>query len=177
MIHSHRLEGENTKRFTLAGNATLTIVSMATGTRFTYRVRSAPKQDETTPEAQRTWFVKLLCGSDNNSDYRYIGFIRGGKFIHGAGKSYAGADAPSVIAFGWFVRTAVFGQVANEKLEVWHEGHCGRCGRRLTVPESIETGMGPECASRMGSRSLRLAIIEAQEDQREAYKDALAETG
>jgi hypothetical protein len=31
-----------------------------------------------------------------------------------------------------------------------HAGKCGRCGRKLTVPQSIETGIGPECASIMG---------------------------
>jgi hypothetical protein len=34
-------------------------------------------------------------------------------------------------------------------LKVHHEGRCCRCGRKLTVPESIETGLGPECASRL----------------------------
>jgi hypothetical protein len=33
-------------------------------------------------------------------------------------------------------------------VEVWHEGHCMRCGRALTVPESISTGLGPVCAGR-----------------------------
>jgi len=32
-----------------------------------------------------------------------------------------------------------------------HEGKCGRCGRKLTVPLSIETGIGPECASKMAA--------------------------
>jgi hypothetical protein len=37
---------------------------------------------------------------------------------------------------------------AEVDLEVWHEGRCGACGRRLTVPESIERGLGPECYGR-----------------------------
>lgn len=45
----------------------------------------------------------------------------------------------------WFGKTA--GQDLPE-CEVWHEGRCGRCGRKLTVPESIETGIGPDCAKR-----------------------------
>src|ERR1019366_4832357 len=36
-------------------------------------------------------------------------------------------------------------------LEVWHEGKCGRCGRKLTVPESIERGIGPECERLMAA--------------------------
>jgi hypothetical protein len=34
--------------------------------------------------------------------------------------------------------------------KIHHEGRCGKCGRLLTVPESVETGIGPECAKRMG---------------------------
>jgi hypothetical protein len=36
---------------------------------------------------------------------------------------------------------------------IWHEGRCGRCGRRLTVPESIESGYGPECIGKIGGVS------------------------
>jgi hypothetical protein len=58
-------------------------------------------------------------------------------FFHGK------ADAMVTIAFGWAWR-----HPDSDKLEVWHEGRCGRCGRRLTVPESIESGLGPECATK-----------------------------
>jgi hypothetical protein len=34
------------------------------------------------------------------------------------------------------------------ELEVWHQGSCGKCGRPLTVPESIASGIGPVCASK-----------------------------
>jgi hypothetical protein len=30
------------------------------------------------------------------------------------------------------------------------EGTCVRCNRRLTTPESIESGIGPVCAGRVG---------------------------
>ena len=30
--------------------------------------------------------------------------------------------------------------------EMLHEGRCGRCARRLTVPASVASGIGPECA-------------------------------
>lgn len=32
------------------------------------------------------------------------------------------------------------------------EGNCARCGRKLTVPASINNGLGPECAGRTGWR-------------------------
>jgi len=37
-----------------------------------------------------------------------------------------------------------------ESVEVWHEGSCCYCSRPLTVPASIELGMGPDCAENRG---------------------------
>lgn len=37
-----------------------------------------------------------------------------------------------------------------EQVQFWHEGRCGHCGRRLTVPASINTGFGPDCAKKLG---------------------------
>ena len=34
-------------------------------------------------------------------------------------------------------------------LTVFHDGKCGRCGRKLTVPESIQSGLGPVCAGQV----------------------------
>lgn len=61
--------------FALAGNATLTVVSRKTGTRFTYKIQ-APKDSD--PGNNPIWFVKGLTGSDNESDFTYLGQIRNG---------------------------------------------------------------------------------------------------
>ena len=34
-------------------------------------------------------------------------------------------------------------------LIVYHVGKCGRCGKKLTDPESILTGLGPSCSKYM----------------------------
>jgi hypothetical protein len=131
-------------RFALAGNARLTLVSKRTGTRFTYRVR---QKDPTKPH-----FVSLLNGPDNTSDYLYMGTIFDGAHFKLTAKSAYNDDAPSVKAFKWVWRhlVAATDDTMPTDLEVWHEGRCGRCGRVLTVPESIERGIGPECAGMMG---------------------------
>jgi Family of unknown function (DUF6011) len=69
---------------------------------------------------------------------------------HGGQKSRVGREAPSAKAFDWAWRALTKGTMPAN-LEVWHEGRCGRCGRKLTVPESIARGIGPECAGRMAS--------------------------
>lgn len=131
--------------FVLAGRAVLTLRSVSTQKRYTYRVDRAPGED-----AARPWFVKVLYGPDNTGDYTYVGLIRFGSisgpgaYEHGA-KSRLRSDDPRSRAFDWFYR-----HIRASRLppgcEVWHEGRCGRCARPLTVPESIARGLGPECA-------------------------------
>jgi hypothetical protein len=138
------------RSFMLAGNATLTIVSHKTDTRFTYRVRCPEDQrDQDVDTYGRVWFVSLLTGSNNEEDFSYIGCIFSGRanFVYGR-KSHVGVGAPGVKAFDWFSRFLLSPTSPGlpASLEVWHEGRCSRCGRKLTVPESIARGLGPECA-------------------------------
>lgn len=127
--------------FALAGNARLTIVSRATGTRFSYRLRAT--------EDGKGTFVGVLTAPDM---YTYLGFIRDHEFKRTA-KSKIGEDAPSCKAFTFFWRHLIERHRIHDGIEVWHEGHCGRCGRTLTVPESIQRGIGPDCAQQMGVTS------------------------
>jgi len=140
---------EDIKAFMLAGNATFTLVSVKSGTRFTYRVRSAPEDTSAVSH-----FVSLLTEPDNNNGYKYMGHIfrRDGNYVHGR-KSHIGTDAPSAKAFNWFYQKVVAEQKVPSELglEFWHEGRCGACGRKLTVPESIARGLGPECAGKMAA--------------------------
>jgi hypothetical protein len=85
----------------------------------------------------------VLAGADNTGNYVYLGTIFADGNFRVTRKSRVAADAPSAVAFAWFVRN-----LESAKVDVWHDGTCGRCGRKLTVPESIESGLGPVCAGR-----------------------------
>lgn len=123
----------------LAGKATLTIKSKQTGTRYTYRFNRPPGEDPS-----RCVWVRVLTGPDNTSAYKYLGVLWPKDMSYRA----KGAE-PSSQAIAWVIRTlrerpdTLLGSA-----EVWHEGKCCRCGRKLTTPESIARGLGPECASR-----------------------------
>ena len=135
--------------FMLGGNATFTIRSRKTGARFTYKVRKADPE----PGRGVTWFVNLLNGSDNGNDFAYMGVLyewEVGKPPHfkRTKASRVSESAPSFRAFTWLWE-ALRGGWLSSSVEVWHEGTCGRCGRRLTVPESIAAGIGPECAGKV----------------------------
>jgi hypothetical protein len=132
--NTHELAPSDRLAFALAGNARFTLRNTATGNRFTYRVRVS--------DDGRLHFVSLLTGPDNESAFQYLGTIRNGEYRHGT-RSRIGADAQSARAFTWAWPRL---DRLPACIEVWHEGRCGRCGRALTVPESIAQGLGPECA-------------------------------
>lgn len=142
--------------FVFAGNATFTLRSVKTGERFTYRVRLAGAGKAADVEATKrkreafgtAFFVSLLRGPSNEDDFAYLGLIDNRGF-HRTTKSRVGEDASSHKAFAFFFCRMQTGGAPCATLEVWHEGRCGRCGRKLTVPESVERGIGPECAGRM----------------------------
>lgn len=132
-------------RFAFAGRATLTVVSKRSDARYTVRV-TAPK-DETDGVLR---FVSVLAGED----YRYLGLIPDIRrpALRLTGKSHYGRDAAPVRAVAFLCERVLAHPEAPlpADLEVWHEGRCGKCGRPLTVPESIERGIGPECWARLG---------------------------
>ncbi len=87
-------------------------------------------------------FVGVLTRPDT---YTYLGCIfEGTKYVHGR-KSPIGHDAPSAKAFAWCWDKLMVKRAMPESLEVFHEGPCGKCGRRLTDPTSISVGLGPTC--------------------------------
>lgn len=135
----------DTKTFVLAGDATFTVTSKKTGTRYTYKISQN--------EAKTMYFVSVLTGPDNWTNYKYFGIIVNGQFKFGnPARVKVAANAPSAAAFNWFWAN-LNAPAATSKLdqcEVHHEGKCCRCGRKLTVPSSIESGVGPECAAMMG---------------------------
>lgn len=129
------IELEDNTRFILAGNAYFTVVNEKSGNRFTYRVSICKNND-------KLHFVSVLTAPDNEEGYTYLGIIRDGeRYYHGV-KSRIGEEAPSAVAFRWVWDHL---SVLPACVKVYHQGKCGRCGRKLTVPESILSGFGPEC--------------------------------
>lgn len=130
--------------FVFAGNATFTLRSVVTGTRFTYKVRRRKEN----PADDEVFFVNLLRGSDNEKDFSYMGVLRKpAKFFWTSASGKVGRQAPAYKALLWFLDALAVQRslVLGTKLEVWHEGKCACCGRKLTVPESIASGWGPFC--------------------------------
>ncbi len=131
----NKCQVKNVENFVLAGKAIFTIKNPRTGRRFTYKV-AEPKRPKFGGNFR---FVSVLSSGET---YVYIGIVCDDGTFRWTKNARVGKEAPSVKAFSWFWRNLKnLGPV-----EVWHEGRCGRCGRPLTVPESIASGLGPVCA-------------------------------
>jgi hypothetical protein len=157
---------QHIKGFVLAGNALFSIKSLRTNCHYTFKVVRAmitigrhhhgdPGQPCNEPECKGsrpvvppTWKVNVLSGRDNTrkENYRYIGSIRDGHFSY-----LASQTTSSTKGFAWVWKNL---DRVGERFEFHHAGRCGRCGRLLTVPESIESGIGPECQDKMAFEAL-----------------------
>lgn len=80
--------------------------------------------------------ISLLVGPDNTADYTSFGFVKAGR-LHPF-KSFRSHEG-LIEKANLFLRDPEAALVAK---------HCARCNRVLTTPESIASGMGPECSKR-----------------------------
>jgi hypothetical protein len=134
-------------KFMFAGKSIFTFINTKTGGRFTYKIKSAKDSN--------LFFVSVLTNPDT---YTYIGTCVEGNYKHGK-KSVVSSESQSVRVFEFMLGKLKSGSLPDF-LEVWHEGFCGKCGRRLTVPSSILTGIGPECFKSLSKADKRDKFLE-----------------
>lgn len=147
-MNGHKIT--NTKealKFIFAGKSVVTFVNTNTGNRFTFKVKQAKDSN--------LFFVSVLTNPDV---YTYIGTCVEGNYKHGK-KSNITVDAQSVKVFE-FMLSRLKSDNLPEFLEVWHEGFCGKCGKRLTVPSSILNGLGPDCIKKLSKIEKRDKFLE-----------------
>lgn len=138
-----------TRDFVTAGHAIFTI-ECPDGDHYTYRIDRVPGNDRYPNDA---YFAKTLIGSDNENSYAYMGKLdpdTGVVTVTAKSRQYEEQYRfrllNRVLNRVWAGDHAAYEQ---HGFKTHHEGKCGRCGRTLTVPASIESGIGPECARQM----------------------------
>lgn len=139
---SKRLQNSDALKFIFAGNSTFTLLNSESGNRFTFKVKKAKDSN--------LFFLSVLTGPDQ---YSYLGTVSGGIYKHGV-KSNFSAGVQSEKVFSYVLNKLKSGSLP-EFVEVWHEGKCGKCGRQLTVPDSIDSGIGPECMKALSKEEKR----------------------
>ena len=134
-------------KFIFAGKSVVTFVNKQTNNRFTFKIKQAKDSN--------LFFVSVLTNPDV---YSYIGTCIEGNYKHGK-KSQIYEDAQSVKVFKYILKRLVT-DTLPDFIEVWHEGFCGKCGKRLTVPSSIMSGIGPDCIKKLSKSEKRDKFLE-----------------
>lgn len=128
------------KQFVTAGKAVFTVQSV-TGRHYTYRVSDNPYRTG----VRKSWFVSLLTGPDNTSDYTYLGMLDESGNYWPTRKTTLPESSEPVRVLRWALRLVFTGGQVPAGYSLFHAGRCGRCGRQLTTPESVAAGLGPDC--------------------------------
>ena len=141
-LSAHRLIGaENIKRYCMSGNAIVTLTS-PTKVHYTYYIRS-PFLDDKDKFTKDVRFVYYL-GPDGKWFYAG-GLYNNGSLFRGTKGSKLSPRSPVFKGIVYLVR--MMNSDFETPMMLQHEGCCGKCGRRLTDPVSIERGIGPKCYS------------------------------
>jgi hypothetical protein len=125
-------------------NGIYTYINTVKGTHRTFKIHTVKRGN-----LKGKRLVSLLSGPDNNSSYQAFAFVNEygitafRKHQHTQYESYA-RMIQDVALQG---ENSIYIQ---KGLEVKVEKRCLRCNRRLTHPESLKTGIGPECIKSMG---------------------------
>jgi hypothetical protein len=132
-----------TKDFVLAGRAIFT-VDNGRGEWYTFQVKHKPADAQWPAK----WFLSLLTGPANTTDYTYVGLLRLDGTIGLTAKSRYNDESLPVKVARWALKLIWSESAPPAGYQIRHEGACGRCGRPLTTPESLERGLGPICDGR-----------------------------
>lgn len=147
-MNGHKISNsKDALKFMFSGKSVVTFLNTQTSNRFTYKIKQAKDSN--------LFFVSVLTGPDQ---YTYIGTCIQGNFKHGK-KSPISENAQSVKVFTYMLKNLINDSV-SDFLEVWHEGFCGKCGKRLTVPTSILSGIGPDCIKKLSKSEKRDKFLE-----------------
>ncbi len=154
--HSHKLDAASFRTFMFQGKALFTLENKEKGTHITLRVQTL-KRKRHQPEDTRYFDVHVKALNDKYAGNRYIGRIdRKSKSFKPTG--YIERDHVGIQTVEWLIRNwnHLEEYTAGDRMSIYHMGVCCKCGLPLTVPESIQNGIGPQCMKYREGKSVDL---------------------
>ena len=123
-------------------NATFTVSNLLKKTHRTIKVKTVRKG-----KLKGKRLIELLTGSDNVSSYTGFGFVNDNGTI-AVWNKHKGTKTLVWLA-GFIANQFSANKIDREGVELVVSRNCMRCNRKLTTPESIEAGYGPECITKV----------------------------
>lgn len=152
--HDH---GPEIRKYILGGNALFTVVFGSLIGRRTFRVKSGKRDREsnwsTGNQDRSIYWVSLKIGPGNGyDDFITIGRLAqdiNGFYIFHPKLNRDGQMHFVASLFSSLWTPLDIAGVIPSHWEFYHASSCCVCGRTLTVPSSIQSGIGPECEGKM----------------------------
>jgi len=139
---------------TIIPNGCFTVSNLLKSTHRTVKIHTAKKGNL---EGKR--IISLLTGSDNNNSYSGFGFVENGEIK--VWRRHSGSRTMTWLAN--FIASEFSDQKKDHPgIELLVEKRCMKCNRKLTTPESIKAGIGPECIKRSPALSHSPSLVEIQ---------------
>ena len=136
---SSKLDGkDNIKNYVLQGRGVVTLKS-PTGKHHSYFFKK-PVHESNFPEGTR--FVYTL---GSGAIWHYTAMLEyDHKIIRPTFNSYY-SELTEEFQGAKYIVKMMNKDMSNSPMELYHEGVCANCGRKLTNPKSLKTGFGPKC--------------------------------
>lgn len=122
---------------------TYTIIDDKTAQYRTIRLQECPEGFNKEPGTQ---IAQFLSGPDNNSDFTGFAFIYPGRHPY-VWKKYHGNTN---LCYNLGILLEHDDAIKYGEAYAIESGRCYHCNRKLTVPVSIFSGLGPTCAKKLG---------------------------
>lgn len=124
-----------TASYFFAGKSIFT-VSNDVGIHHTFKIKAS--------KDGKCFFVSKLTKPEY---YSFMGtiFDKTNPVVRVSRKSKLPLNHIAFAVFEWSLSQVILGKELPVGYSIQHNGHCGRCGRVLTDPESIAYGIGPVC--------------------------------
>lgn len=142
------------RNFIFAGRSVFTLENNETKNYITFRIKQLKKNGKLIPNQ---FAIECKVLGDNTAGYNFLGFLN----LERKSFEKLGRMLPDYVGY-----KTLFWLLGNletletlpyyHKLAIYHEGCCCKCGRALTVPESIDSGIGPECKENMLKGSVEI---------------------
>jgi hypothetical protein len=142
---------ELSEKFLLAGNAVFTVTNPK-GDHYTFRVRRVESEwPQGSGRMGVSYFVNVKVSGQDRL-YAYIGLLNPTTgTVKTTQKSMYVPGSKEYDVASWACQAVIGCKMVPAGYHIEHAGRCGKCGRQLTDPQSIERGIGPECWSMIGS--------------------------
>jgi hypothetical protein len=102
------------------------------------------------------YFASVLKGPDNYYNYSYVGIYNPSKNeVFPTKKSNYQKPSIEYKILSWALSVIEGKAKLPNDYSINHAGKCGKCGRRLTTPDSIKFGIGPECIKHLHGNDLK----------------------